>query len=50
MDENTYRTMTSTGRASLVFGILSIVLGTTVGVLLIVNGAKLLSGRKKITI
>ena len=48
MEESTYRTMTLGGRMNLVFGILSIVIGTTAGVLLIVNGARLLSGRKKI--
>ncbi len=48
MEENTYRTMTTGGRINLVFGIIAIVAGTTAGVMLIVNGARLLSGRKKI--
>ena len=40
--------MTHTGALGLVFGIIMIVAGTTMGVLSIINGAKLLSGRKHI--
>ena len=49
MEEKTYQIMTGGGRVSLVFGILAIVLGTAAGVILIVSGARLLAGRKKIT-
>ena len=49
MEEKNYKLMTNVGRMSLVFGIMSIVIGTACGVLLIVNGAKLLAGRKKLT-
>ena len=50
MEEKTYKLMSRVGKISLSFGIVNIVLGTAVGVLLIINGAKLLSGRKKILI
>lgn len=48
MQEKTYKLMGKGGAMSLVFGIVMIVVGTTLGVLMIINGAKLLSGRKKI--
>ena len=48
MDEKIYRLMSRSGAMSLAFGIVSIVIGSAAGVLLIINGAKLLAGRKKI--
>ena len=48
MEEKTYKLMVNSGALNLAFGILSIVCGTVAGVLLIISGAKLLSGRKKI--
>ena len=48
MEEKTYKVMGSTGAMNLIFGIIMIALGTSMGVLTIINGAKLLSGRKKI--
>ncbi|MBR0164914.1 MAG: hypothetical protein IJQ12_09605 [Lachnospiraceae bacterium] len=48
MEEKTYKLMSRSGTMTMVFGILAIVLGTAMGVTLIVNGAKLLAGRKKI--
>ena len=49
MEEKTYRLMSRTGKWSMVLGILTIVAGVTAGVLLIINGARLLAGRKRIT-
>jgi hypothetical protein len=48
MEEKTYKLMGTTGGVNILFGILSIVLGTAAGVILIIGGAKLLSTRKKI--
>ncbi|MCR5771362.1 MAG: hypothetical protein K6G87_09045 [Butyrivibrio sp.] len=48
MEEKTYKLMGNTGAINITFGIVSIIAGVTAGVLLIVSGAKLLSGRKKI--
>ncbi|SHI46409.1 hypothetical protein SAMN02745229_03127 [Butyrivibrio fibrisolvens DSM 3071] len=48
MEEKTYKLMGSTGALNIVFGIVSIIAGVAAGVLLIVSGAKLLGGRKKI--
>ena len=50
MEERTYKLMGGVGKMSLVAGILNIVLGTAVGVILIINGAKLLGGRRKFQI
>lgn len=46
--EKAYKTMTSSGVANLVAGIVMIVAGTAVGVLTIVNGARLLKNRNEI--
>ena len=48
MEEKTYKLMGTTGGVNILFGILSIALGTAAGVILIIGGAKLLSTRKKI--
>ncbi|MBQ1457584.1 hypothetical protein [Butyrivibrio fibrisolvens] len=48
MEEKTYKLMGGTGAINITFGIVAIISGITAGVLLIVSGAKLLSGRKKI--
>ena len=48
MEEKTYKIMGTTGAMSLIFGIIMIAAGTAMGVLTIINGAKLLAGRKKI--
>ena len=50
MEERTYKLMGGVGKMSLAAGIVNIVLGTAVGVVLIINGAKLLGGRKKFLI
>lgn len=43
MDEKLFKKLKSTGACSLVCGIIAIVVGVSTGVLLIVNGARLLS-------
>ena len=48
MEEKIYKTMGTTGAMNLAFGIILIAMGTAMGVLSIINGAKLLAGRKKI--
>lgn len=50
MDEHTYKVMGTTGGLNIAFGVISIVGGIAAGVLLIIGGAKLLGGRKKIII
>lgn len=49
MNEKVYRTMKTVGGWNVVFGILTIVFGITVGVLQIVHGGKLLNDKKEIT-
>lgn len=49
MNEKVYKTMKKVGAWNIVFGILTIVFGITVGVLQIVHGGKLLSNKKEIT-
>lgn len=46
MEEKVYKTMKSTGICSLIIGILLIIFGVISGVSVIVNGAKLLHGKK----
>ena len=48
MEEKIYKTMGTAGAMNLIFGIVMIALGTAMGVLTIISGARLLSGRKKI--
>ena len=43
MDEKLYKKLKSIGAGNIVFGILSVVCGVTTGVMLIINGARLLS-------
>lgn len=49
MEEKTYKLITRSGRLGLAFGIALIVVGTILGVLMILSSAKLLHGRKRIT-
>jgi len=46
--EKIFKTMGSSGAASLAIGIITVVSGITLGTVLIVNGAMLLSGRKNV--
>lgn len=48
MGEKVYRTMKTVGVGNLVFGILMIVAGIGLGVVMIVNGAKLLKHKAEI--
>lgn len=50
MDEKTYKAIGSTGASSLVIGICVLAGGIAAGILLIVNGARLLSNRSKLII
>lgn len=49
MSERTYKIMKHTGGISIALGIVSIVIGVTVGVLTILNGAKLLRSKSDLT-
>jgi cytochrome c biogenesis protein, transmembrane region len=48
MDEKIYKTMGSAGASTLAVGICVLAGGITAGILLIVNGARLLKNRSKI--
>ena len=48
MDEKIYKTLGSTGSANLAIGICLLVTGIPSGILLIVNGARLLKSKKGI--
>ncbi len=45
MDEKRYRTVKTSGALNLVAGIISITVGVTMGILLIISGAKLLASK-----
>jgi len=47
--EKLYNKMNSVGISSLVMGIVTMVMGIGIGVVMIVNGGRLLSGKKDIT-
>ena len=49
MEEKAYKTMGSTGAANLVLGICILIGGIASGILLIVNGARLLKNRTALT-
>lgn len=46
--EKTYKVMRGTGATCIASGIISIITGVTIGILLIVSGAVLLSQKKKV--
>lgn len=48
MEEKTYKLMGRTGAFTMTIGIVAIIAGIAAGVLLIINGAKLLSQRSRI--
>ncbi len=50
MNEKIYKVMGGAGALNIAFGVISIVVGIATGVLLIISGGKLLSGRKNIII
>ena len=47
MEEKTYRIMRGTGVTNIAVGIVTMVVGITVGILVIISGAKLLSQKGK---
>ena len=48
MEEKTYKTMNGVGVANIVLGVISVAVGVSCGVLMIISGAKLLAGKSKI--
>ena len=48
MNEKTYKTMSGVGAGNLVLGIIVLVAGVTAGVLMIVNGARLLKRKSEL--
>lgn len=48
MDEKVYKTMSGAGALNITIGVVAIVLGIASGILLIIAGGKLLSGKSKI--
>lgn len=50
MNEKIYKTMSSTGACSLAVGIIVLTTGIVTGILMIVNGARLLKKKSKILI
>lgn len=48
MEEKVYKTMESTGIFSLILGIITIVTGVSVGVLMLINAARLMSNKSKV--
>ena len=50
MNEKAYKTMKSTGAGTLTIGICILVTGIVSGILLIVNGARLLKNQESMTI
>ncbi len=47
--EKLYARMNSIGVTSLVMGIITMIVGIGVGIVMVVNGARLISGKKEIT-
>ncbi|MGN8631431.1 hypothetical protein ACTNEW_07565 [Blautia sp. HCP3S3_G3] len=50
MNEKIYKTMSGTGVSSLIVGIVVLVTGVTAGVMMIINGARLLRRKSEILI
>lgn len=49
MVERAYKTMKVTGHANIAMGIITMVVGVTIGILAIVSGANLLKNKKDLT-
>lgn len=49
MGEKIYKTMKHSGAGAIVLGVLCVIFGITVGVISIVNGAKLIKGKNYIS-
>jgi len=48
MEEKIYKTMNGAGAMNIVLGVVALAVGVATGVLLIISGSKLLSGKSKI--
>lgn len=48
MEEKIFKTMRGTGALNIAVGVVLLVVGLTSGILMIIGGAKLLSGKSKI--
>ncbi|MBQ8592284.1 MAG: hypothetical protein IJ485_06025 [Lachnospiraceae bacterium] len=48
MEEKLYKTLNGSGALNITIGVIAIVAGVAAGILLIISGAKLLSGKSKI--
>lgn len=48
MSEKAYKTMTNTGAGSLALGIILLVTGLAAGILMVINGARLLKSRSEL--
>lgn len=48
MEEKVYKIMTNSGALNITIGVITIVAGIAAGVLLIISGAKLLSGKSRL--
>jgi hypothetical protein len=48
MEEKVYKTMSGAGVLNIIMGVLALVAGIAGGVLLLISGAKLVSGKSKI--
>lgn len=48
MSEKAYRTMTNTGAGSLALGIILLVVGITGGIIMIINGSRLLKDKSNL--
>ncbi|MDO5522056.1 MAG: hypothetical protein Q4G58_16295 [bacterium] len=47
MDEKVYKTLNSTGKLNIIFGIITIVFGIGTGIIYIINGARLLKRKSR---
>ncbi|MDO5294398.1 MAG: hypothetical protein Q4F05_16810 [bacterium] len=47
MDEKVYKTLNSTGKLNIIFGIITIVFGIGTGIMYIINGARLLKRKSR---
>lgn len=48
MEEKTYKTMKNIGGWNIALGVAALVMGLACGIMMIINGARLLSGKSKI--
>ncbi len=48
MEEKVYKTMKGAGATNIALGVITLVVGITSGILLIVTGARLIAGKSKI--